>query len=133
MPVELFTPPPGWKGVDATLLQLRASTGALGEFLERQWDELESVRLELASRARDLEHRQRELARKEEELAGALELAKLRAELAEARCELASRPPLDPDETDEVVATPIRIAEMAPEHNASNDSAYRRPAMKIPG
>ena len=109
--------------------QLRAGTVALGEFLERQWDELESLRLELTSRARDLEHRQRELVRKEEEIATALELAKLRAELAEARCELSRRPPLEHHETDDVVAAPIRIAEVGREHNPLNEPTYRRPAM----
>jgi chromosome segregation ATPase len=85
---DLFTLPPGWEGVDATLEQLRTSTGALGEFMERLWDELEVLRGELDERTRGLDHRERELERKEQELAATVKLAKLYTELAETRCGL---------------------------------------------
>lgn len=133
MPADLFIPPPGWEGVDATLGRLRASTSELGEFLDRQWDELESLRRDLVERIYELGHREREVARKERELASALELAKLRTELAEARCELSRRPHGEPDETEDVrLAAPIRIAEVRPEHHPLDDTTYRRPAKKLP-
>jgi hypothetical protein len=75
---DVSTPPLGWEGVDATLAELRASTSELREFLDRQWDELESLNAQLAERARRLERRERELALKEEELAAELESFKIR-------------------------------------------------------
>jgi septal ring factor EnvC (AmiA/AmiB activator) len=85
---DLLTLPPGWEGVDATLDRLRTSTGSLGDFMERLWDELEVARGELDQRARSLDHRERELARKEQELTATVKLAKLYTELAETRCGL---------------------------------------------
>ncbi|HEV3344688.1 MAG TPA: hypothetical protein VG125_30205 [Pirellulales bacterium] len=83
---DLFTLPPGWEGVDATLDQLRTNTGALGEFLQRQWEEMAVLKQALAERARGLEHREREVQRKEQELAATLKLAKLYTEFAQMRC-----------------------------------------------
>jgi hypothetical protein len=84
--VDLFTLPPGFEGVDETLDQLRTSNGALGEYLDRLWDEVEVLHRALAERARGLEHREREVQRKEQELAATLKLAKLYTELSEMRC-----------------------------------------------
>jgi predicted nuclease with TOPRIM domain len=86
VPVDLFTLPPGFEGVDETLEQLRANNSALGEYLERLWDEVEVLHRALAERARGLEHREREVQRKEQELAATLKLAKLYTELSEMRC-----------------------------------------------
>ena len=88
MPAATFLPPSGWDGVATTLAELRANYSELGDFLDRQWDEIESLRGALDKRASDLDERERELDRKDEEIVANLELAEVYKQLAEARCDL---------------------------------------------
>lgn len=86
MSVDVFALQPALEEVGETLETMRASNVALGDFLNRQWEELDRLRRELGEQAHSLAHREREVERKEHELAATLKLAKLYTELSEMRC-----------------------------------------------
>lgn len=131
VPVELFTSPPGFEGVDATLEQLRANNDALGEYLESLWDDVEKLHRQVSERARALEHRELEVQRKEQELAATLKLAKLYTELSEMRCGPLNQQPDHAKVDAALLAASARILELEQKVAASDVSRDLPAALPI--